>query len=316
MTENTRASMYRVVPGFLRAGLRWCMIALSITVIVSTAAFADIDPLTPWADCWNNLAFNTTNFESDNFSTHLDRFEGRFGVNLLPIAQNVWIKPYVGYVMVYSGNKNYYNNNLAYGGGVRINPFMNSDDPLMRDLKVYIETMQASWLQDETKAKTDNIPTTDTRWGYDLWHEWNQKQNYQTDEPIDYKQPWAELWSNLSFHSTNFNYGFDGGYIFNLQPKMGFYLNSDTPDLVEPYIRADLVMSSKTGVTWDYLNTADVGLGVRLEPFRKGDPNEVNPFLFKFKAFGEALVATYFTGQTPGRPDSNVRLGIDFTVGR
>jgi hypothetical protein len=175
--------------------------------------------------------------------------------------------------------------------------------------------MQVSWLQGEEQAKLDAMPTEDVRYGFDLWHEWNQKQTFKTDDAVDYEQPWAEVWSNLSYHSTNFNQKDFNAYIFNLQPKWGIYLNPADEGLTEPYVKADLIISSKTGATWDYLNRADVGLGIRFEPFRKGDPDEINPLIFKFKAFGEVLAVTYLNGVNGTRPSTDVRVGLDFTLG-
>jgi len=302
--------------------LRYCLLTCIFSFITSIAflapipAAADIDPMSPWAEMWNTAGYYTTNLESNNFSNHLERFEGRFGVNLIPVAKNTFIKPYVGYVMVYSGDKNYWNNTLAYGAGVRINPFMNTDDAMMRDFKLFIESMQASWLQDDATARSNNIPTEDVRWGFDLWHEWNQKQVYKTEDQVDYGEPWSEVWSNLSYHTTNFNVQDFNGYIFNLQPKWGIYLNPELEGLTEPYVKADLILSSRTGPDWDFLNRADVGLGIRFEPFRKGNPDQVNPIIYKLKVFGEAVAVTYLNGIRPaGRPASDVRVGFDFTLG-
>lgn len=144
---------------------------------------------------------------------------------------------------------------------------------------------------------------TDTRYGFDLWHEWN------LDNP-DPDNFWGELWANLSYRSTNFSWTDFNGYIFYFQPKIGRHLGRG----IEPYVRADITSSDKA----DYwLNVLDYGAGIRFEPWRQ--TADKDSLLKKFKMFAEILSVSYLRGKPADSNktvSSDVRFGIDFTYGR
>ncbi len=160
-------------------------------------------------------------------------------------------------------------------------------------------------LRDGAAAAAANLSTSDTRYGLDLWHEWN------LDDP-DESLPWAELWANLSERRTNFGWEDFNNYVLFFQPKFGKHLGRG----IEIYLRGDLTSSGKSGPSYSFLNVADYGAGVRFEPWRKA---EANDFLKKFKMFVEVLGVSYLKDQ-PALPSrtvsSDVRFGVEFSYGR
>jgi hypothetical protein len=129
----------------------------------------------PWADVWTNLANFTTNGERANYNSFVLRSEGKFGFHLPTGLNNFNLDPYVAYYGVYSQDKKYWNNELAYGGGLRFYPFVNYTgdnwaNEWVKDVKVFVETLNLMVLQDKDSAATNEVKTTDFRVGLDLWH--------------------------------------------------------------------------------------------------------------------------------------------------
>lgn len=272
--------------------------------LLAAAAGAQVEP---WADVWTNLANYSTNGERSNFNSFVLRSEGKFGFHLPTGLANFNLDPYVAYYGVYSQDKNYWNNELAYGGGLRFYPFTNFvgdnwANEWIRDVKVFVETLNLMVLQDKTNATNNEVKTTDFRVGLDLWHEWNMK------EP-DNKYPWAEVWGNLSYRDTNFIDKYIPRfktYLLFLHTKLGVHLAGG----VRPYLATDLTMSSRPEA---WYNSLYYGAGVRFEPFREQkDPPEI---LRKFKMFVEVMGISWLQ-QRDSRPTSDMRFGIDFTYGR
>ncbi|KAF0134937.1 MAG: hypothetical protein FD145_318 [Candidatus Saganbacteria bacterium] len=263
----------------------------------------------PWADIWTNTGYLTTNGESNNFSAFLLRSEGKVGLraeeSIIPL------EPYVAYYGVLSQDKNYWNNNCAYGAGLRLMPFTSYQstdwtNEWIKDLKLFSEVLRMSVLNDKATADVDKIKTSDFRVGVDVWHEWNLKE-------IDNKAPWAEIWGNLSYRQTSFfaeannfpNNQFNT-YLLYLQSKWGMHFDGG----IRPYVCSYLTYS---GVPKSWLNSFYYGLGLRVEPFREQkDPPEM---LKKFKMFLEVLGISWLK-ENEGRPSSDFRFGVDFTFGR
>jgi hypothetical protein len=272
------------------------------------------DLFKPWLDWWNNGAYCSTNFERNSFATYILRSEGRVGVNLLRVWGDTYLAPYVVYSTAYSQDSNYWNNNLYSGFGIRIKPFAKNDaSSLVGDLKVFYETMSASYYKDAASARAAGLPERDTVFGLDLYYEWNQPR-YCGDKKFNFDGPWSEIWTNLSFRQTDFYQDNFNSYIFRAQPKWGVFTGAreGVPPRFEPYLAGDLVMS---GRNYSWLNRLSYGIGVRMQPFRYLT-NETAAWMFKFKMFLELWGVSYLKEQPATQISTDVRFGIDFSVGR
>ena len=263
--------------------------------------------IAPWADVWTNLGNYGTNGERANFNSFILRSEGKFGFHLPTGIPNINLSPYLAYYGVYAQDKNYWNNEVATGFGIRTYPLANfAGDSWMnewiKDIKVFAEVLNLSILQGQATATTSEVKTNDFRVGLDLWHEWN------LNEP-DNKYPWAEVWGNLSYRDTNFIDKYIPKfktYLLFLHTKMGVHL----PGGVRPYLTTDLTASSRPEA---WYNSLYYGVGVRFEPFcEQKDPPEL---LRKFKMYMEVLGISWLA-QKDSRPQNDMRFGIDFTYGR
>jgi hypothetical protein len=258
----------------------------------------------PFAELWNNIAHYDTNVERQGFASLLGRFEGKVGLNLFDTP----LQAYGAYYCMASQSPDYWDNSLFYGPGLRFKPFGGYEAgswtmAWLPDLKIFVESLSASYLKNAASGEANK--RTDLRYGFDLWHEWN------LDKP-DYSQFWGEIWSNLSYRSTNFSWTDFNGYLFYFQPKVGRHLGNG----VEAYLKADLTMSSQD----DYwLNVGDYGLGIRFEPWRSAYKTDEDSLLKKFKMFAEVLGVSYLKDK-PADPQKTVasdfRFGIDFSYGR
>jgi len=273
-------------------------------VLFFCSAYAEV---TPWADVWCNGAYYTTNGEDKNFRSTLLRSEGRFGFKL---EDNSPATPYVVYYATLGQNENYWNNEFAYGVGVRALPFSSAEvkGPLLewiKDIKLYGEILTLTFLKDGDTAKANKVKTDDFRYGIDVWHEWNLQN-------INRNLFWGEMWGNVSYRNTNFFDPMSGmdkfqTYLGYLQLKIGRHLFGG----VRPYAAGYLTTS---GNPQPWLNSFYYGLGIRMEPFREQE--NAPEILRKFKMFVEGLKISWLADQDPTRPTSDVRFGIDFTYGR
>lgn len=257
-----------------------------------------------FVELWNNLAYYDTNLEKKGFASILGRFEGKAGLNLF----NSPLQVYGVYYSTLSQSEDYWDNSLFYGAGVRYKPFESYPasgwaDEWIRDIKIFVESLSSKYLKSSASAESAGLKDKDTRYGIEVWHEWNLD---KADESL----PWGELWANYSSRSTNFSTQEANRQVLYFQPKIGRHLGGG----VGIYLRGDLTYSD----TDDYwLNVADYGVGVRFEPWRRSGAE--NDLLRKFKMFAEILGVSYLKDKPP---DSNkevatdVRFGIDFSFGR
>ncbi len=283
-------------------------LSLLFMFALAAASFADV---APWADLWTNAGYRSTNGEKPNFHSYVLRSEGKFGIHLGPSGSGLAIDPYLAYYGVISQDPNYWNNDVALGAGVRVLPFLNYEssswaNEWLKDVKLFVETVTLSVLNDQTTADHDRIQQNDTRFGIDLWHEWNLKD-------INYSAPWAEMWGNLSYRKTDFlalanNFPGDkfDTYLLYLQTKFGFHLGGG----IRPYLATYLTSS---GVSKSWLNSLYYGVGLRMEPFR--EQKDSPEILRKFKMFIEVLNIAWLN-ENEGRPSNDLYFGIDLTFGR
>jgi len=279
-------------------------VVLLLLVGPCIAATGEAGGISPFLESWNNIAYYGTNVERQGFSSLLGQLQGKVGLTLFAVPLQV----YGAYYCTASQSPDYWDNCLFYGPGIRFRPLANYPpqgwlDAWLPDLKIFVESLSASYLKDAASGEVNR--RIDLRYGFDLWHEWN------LDKP-DYSQFWGELWSNLSYRSTNFSWTDFNGDIFYFQPKLGRHLGNG----IEAYLKADLTMSSKN----DYwLNVGDYGLGLRFEPWRSAYKADEDSLLKKFKMFAEVLGVSYLKDK-PTDPQktvaSDVRFGIDFSYGR
>ena len=280
-------------------------IGLSLVLLAVTAAGAE---LRPFAELWNNFAYYDTNLERKGYDSILGHYEGKVGVWLFDTPFQL----YGAYYGITAQTNDYFDNSLFTGVGLRCKPFetifpgTNWANEWIRDIKVFGESLSAGYTKGAASAEAAGLAKTDIRYGLDLWHEWN------LDQPNP-DLPWAELWANLSYRTTNFSWEDFHNYIFYFQPKLGKHLGRG----IETYLKADAVYSGKSGPSYSFLNVADYGLGIRFEPWRG---LETAPELLrKFKMFCEVLCVSYLKNK-PADPSQivtgDVRFGIDFSYGR
>jgi len=116
-----------------------------------------------WGELWTNLSHRTTNFGSvweDDFDTYLFYFQPRVGVYLFKLFNSISLEPYFKMDAVASGKDVTYYNNVAYGIGLRVRPFMAGyffglDLRVLRKLKLFIETLSVSYLRERGEIDHD-----------------------------------------------------------------------------------------------------------------------------------------------------------------
>ena len=274
------------------------LLGIGFALLLAGLAAAEVKP---FAELYNDIAYYDTNVERKGFASLLGRFEGKLGVTLIDTVQL-----YGAYYATLSQAPNYWDNSLYYGPGLRCRPFnsfpkSNWQNEWVPDVKLFVESLSSTYFKDSVSGEANK--RTDLRAGFDLWHEWN------LDNP-DMNNYWGELWSNLSYRSTNFSWTEFNNYIFYFQPKVGRHLGRG----IEAYLVGYAVVSGQN----DYwLNNAAYGVGIRFEPWRA--LMYENVLVRKFKMFAEALAVSYFKGR-PADPlkdvSSDMRIGIDFSSGR
>ncbi len=280
---------------------------LCLLVILLIFGAAKTGQAQGFSEFWNNIAYYDTNGEKKNFAATLARFEGKVGLGL----GNSPLQLYGAYYGVFSQSPDYWDNSLYSGLGLRFKPFQNYQasgwqNEWIPDVKIFVESLSASYLKDNASAEAAGLAKTDMQYGFDLWHEWNT-------EGLNLGIPWAELWTKLVYKQTNFGWEDFNNYIFYFQPKVGRYLAKG----VGIYLRGDLTYSGKSGASYYFLNIADYGLGIRFEPFKSTTKEEA--LLHKFNMFAEVIGITYLK-EKPTDPNkqvaSDVRFGVDFSYGR
>lgn len=271
-----------------------------VFLLLCRFSFAEIKSFT---EVWNNFAYYDTNIERKGFSSLLGRYEGKFGIYLFETPFQV----YGAYYGVSSQDPHHWNNVIYAGGGLRFKPFQAYEgrgwfDDWVKDLKVFTEGLYSFYLRDIASGEANR--RTDLRVGFDLWHEWN------LDKP-DESLPWGEVWSNLSYRTTNFSWTDFNNYLFYWQPKLGWHLGRGAG----VYLRADLTYSGNDSYYW--LNVLDYGAGLRFAPWRNDD--SIHPLFRKFQLFVEALAVSYLKNKptnSDNEVSSDVRFGFDFSYGR
>ncbi|MFH1826431.1 MAG: hypothetical protein ABH823_03985 [bacterium] len=263
-------------------------------------------PLT-FVELWNNITYYDTNNERKGFASILARLEGKVGLNVADTPLQV----YGVYYGTVSQDSNYWNNSVFSGLGARYRPFdayqaSGWHDEWINGVKIFVESLSPSYGKNAASAEAAGLATSDLRYGFDVWHEWNQ-------ENPDLNQLWGEMWANLSYRQTNFGWEDFSSYVLYWEPKIGRHLGNG----VGVYTGLDLVYSRKSGASYSFLNIASYGVGLRIQPWRNAQG--ANEIFKKFFMYAEFLAVSYLK-QPPTDPNrvvsSDVRFGIDFAYGR
>ena len=282
------------------------LIKIFFSYFIFSLLFSAASTASPWVDNWTNGSYYLTNGENKNFRSFLLRSEGRFGVQP---DENFSAAPYFVYYLNAGQDPNYWNNNIAYGVGLRVKPFTGYQSDtfpldLVKDIKFYGEVLGLAFLKDEQTAVSNEVTTNDFRFGLDIWHEWGLKDG----DDLTY---WGELWANLGYRSTNFydkvNFTKFQTYVGYLQLKGGQHIGNG----IKPYLA---IYSNSSGSSKAWLNNFMYGGGIRFEPFM----NDLRaPAIFqKFKMYVEYLSIILTADQDPTRPNYDLRFGVEMTQGR
>lgn len=284
------------------------LIAVLVLLFFLGATYAADEPppqAPTFTELWNGAAFYGTNLEKNNYSSILGRFEGKVGLNLGQLPAQV----YGVYYGAGSQFEKYWDNYLYAGAGIRLFPFRGYRptgwyNEWLPNVRVFVESLASTYLKDSVSA--ESLAKNDTRYGIEVWHEWNQVSP-------DITKPWGELWAKGDYRTTNFGWEDFTSYIIYLQPKYGIYLD----EAIKTYLRSDITYSHKSGPSYSFLNIADYGVGIRFEPFRgKTQPTEL---LHKFNMYAEVLGVSYLKdlpAVAGNVVNSDVRFGVDFSYGR
>jgi len=128
-----------------------------------------------WSELWAQIAYRNTNFEYDNgerFNNYMLYFQPKVGIYLWKFFNNVSIEPYLKADIMTSGKSDYYRNNAAYGGGLRVRPLLSGDlfgmdVQYLKKLKFFVEVLAVSYLKDNPPDGEDFI-NHDFRVGVDF----------------------------------------------------------------------------------------------------------------------------------------------------
>ena len=258
-------------------------------------------------ELWNNAAFYDTNLEKPRFAALLGRFEGKVGLNLFDYP----IQAYGVYYGAASQSSKYWNNYIFSGGGVRIIPFRDYRgsswiNEWVKGIRIYTESLSSTYLKDAASAEAANLAKGDTRYGIEIYYEWNQ-------ENPDWRKPWGELWAKYEYRDTNFGWEEFKQPVLYFQPKFGVYLERG----IQAYLRADITSSGKSGSDYSFLNIADYGVGLRFVPLR--EIGQSTDLFRNFKMFVEVLGVSYLKDKpaiSENEVSSDVRFGVEFSYGR
>lgn len=120
-----------------------------------------------WGELWARLSYRSTNFGCDKFDNWLFTFQPKVGVYTWKFLNNFSFEPYFKADAVVSGSDLYYYNNVTYGLGIRIRPFLSGyifgeDFQVLKKLKLFVEVLSVSYLKE--RGEVDH----DFRFGFDF----------------------------------------------------------------------------------------------------------------------------------------------------
>ena len=208
------------------------------------------------------------------------------------------------------------------GYGIRIFPFLTAkpNNAMMAwvpSTRFYWEQLFAGYFRDGSTARAQGAATRDDRIGIEIWHEWNQRAPGKNLGSFDPDEVWTEVWADISYRETNFSSQTFQKMVAAMQLRRGIYVNVARLGYMEPYGVVNLLQS---GTTDFFLNNVQLGIGLRIEPWRQtANTGALGLFalLFKGRFFAEILTITYTKDRAPtGTPGSDFRTGIELSFGR
>ena len=125
-----------------------------------------------WGELWAHASYRTTNFGYDKLDNYIAYFQPKVGIYLFKFFDNLSIEPYFKADVIESGKTYSYLNNMDYGVGVRIRPFVSGklfgfDLQPLKKLKFFVESLAASYLKDNPREGNDFV-NHDVRFGIDF----------------------------------------------------------------------------------------------------------------------------------------------------
>ncbi len=131
------------------------------------------NPFVPWAELWSNFSYRNTNFQSAWADSLFGSFQGSYLFYFQPkIGWHLGrrAEPYLKAELVSCSQSFSWFNNLAYGLGIRVEPFRDEPSHIFRKLKVFAEYMKINYTRSHPAENPppSQKPDNDLRFGIDL----------------------------------------------------------------------------------------------------------------------------------------------------
>lgn len=230
-----------------------------------------------WLEIGSDIGYQKTDFwfkEQQHFGKSVLDTSGGYRFY---IADYLFVDPYLRLELMgdlggKEQNKFFWNNNLRYGPGVRVrveHKIENQPDKEhdfrfnYANFDYYAEYLHISFI-DRGQAIPDNIPRNDFRTGFNSWI--SADNNSKLSEGNLMGGIWFEMWSDLTYHTTNFfPEGKDNFCILTLSPKVGLR-GAYHGIALEPYYRFDYGQDffNKDWNKEAWSNNTKYGPGIRL----------------------------------------------------
>lgn len=235
-----------------------------------------------WLEIGSDIGYQKTDFwfkDQKNFGKSvLDTRGGyRFYISELSKTTYLFVDPYLRFELLgdlggKEQNEFFWNNNLQYGPGIRLRVEHKVENKWDKEhdfrfnyanIDYYAEYLHISFI-DRGQEIPDNIPKNDFRTGFTSWI--SADNNSKLSEGKLMGGIWFEMWSDLTYHTTNFFLeGKDNFFILTLSPKVGLR-GTYHGIALEPYYRLDYVHDF-LNKDWNkevWSNNTKYGPGIRL----------------------------------------------------
>ncbi|HEY4129452.1 MAG TPA: hypothetical protein VGM50_02490 [Gemmatimonadaceae bacterium] len=176
-------------------------------------------------------------------------------------------------------------------------------------LRAYAAAYEAGYLR--RGAPQPGWPTSDTRYGVELYRECNMFAAH----PVAERTFWLTAWGDVSYRRTNFVtdqfHAWTGGFV----PQIGIRVLRGHALTPMPYITAEITKTGRSEEFWQ--NHALAGAGLAFMPFRWLN-DSWRDVLGGTRVFGEELWLVRELASTGGTavPPRDARVGVAFVVNR
>lgn len=304
------------------------MVVISWLLDVRSALAVDVTQKRQhwWLEIGSDIGYQRTNawYETQkNFGISILSTRGGYRLYLNDF---LFIDPYfkaelLGDLGGKEHNKFFWNNNLKYGPGVRVRmehkkKIESGKEYGIRvnyaNLDYYTEYLGISFI-DRGVDIPDNIPREDFRTGLNSWISIDN--NYKLSPIGIMGGLWFEMWSDLTYHSTNFYLeGKDKFNILTLSPKIGLRVAYHGVAL-EPYFRLDYVHDflNKDWNKEAWSNNTKYGPGIRLSLgglTKRPD----TPTIYLYTEYVEIDYASRVGWKSAGLSTDDFRAGINLWI--